>query len=252
MFQRSGFIYCDENEMPYIICTSSIVHSNGTGPFRGMLIIGRFLDDEKVNSLENTTQLNIELQATTAGPTPGARQEFAVINGAPVSIQATNSTFITGTITMNDIMGLPIFTVAVGSSRSIYNQGTAVIQNLLISLFVIFIVFIALIAIVLDRFVTSRLTNLSHSVSDIARSRDLSTKLQTKGNDEIAILGNKIDAMLTSLHKAWTMKSLADESLEKKIEELERFKTITIDREMKMIELKKQLAEYKTQAGEKR
>jgi sensor domain CHASE-containing protein len=251
-FQQSGFIHCDENEMSYIICANSIVHSNSEGPTHGTLIVGRFLDETKIKSLENTTQLDIELLSVANQSVYKTKQAATRINGAPVFIEATNSTFITGYVMMNDIMGLPSFIIAVGSSRPIFNQGTILVQNLILSLFIIFIVFIALIIIVLDRFVTSRLTNLSKSVSDIAHSRDLSTKLQTKGNDEIAILGNEIDAMLTSLHKAWTMKSFAETSLEKKIDELERFKTITIDREMKMIELKKQLAEYKSLTGEKR
>jgi hypothetical protein len=46
--------------------------------------------------------------------------------------------------------------------------------------------------------------------------------------------------MLTSLQKIWAMKDSAEFSLQKKIDELERFKTITVDREIKMIELKKE------------
>jgi hypothetical protein len=47
------------------------------------------------------------------------------------------------------------------------------------------------------------------------------------------------------------MKDSAEFSLQKKIDELERFKTITVDREIKMIELKKQLEELRTKSGEK-
>ena len=251
-FHRSGIILCDENETPFIVCTSSIVHSNGGGPTHGTLIAGRFLDEDKINSIANTTQLTINIHTLAGHPPFVSRQTVTSVKGTPVYIQATNSTYIAGYITMSDIVGLPVLTVAVGSNRPIYNQGILLIQNLIVSLFIILIVFIVLIIIIFDRFVTSRLTSLSNSVSDITRSRDLSKKLQTKGNDEIAFLGNKIDTMLTSLHKAWTMKDFAEVSLEKKIDELERFKSITVDREIKMIELKKQLAEYKAQFGEKR
>jgi sensor domain CHASE-containing protein len=251
-FHRSGIILCNENETPFIVCASSIVHSNGEGPVHGTLIAGRFLDKNHINSIANTTQLTISIHSLIDHSSLGSRQIVTSIKGTPVYIQAMNSTYITGNITMNDIVGTPVLTVAVGSGRPIYNQGILLIQNLILSLLIISIVFIVLIIIILDRFVTSRLTYLSNSVSDITRSRDLSRKIQTKGNDEIANLGNKIDTMLTSLHKAWTMKDFAEMSLEKKIDELERFKSITIDREMKMIELKKQLTEYKAQLGEKK
>jgi hypothetical protein len=57
--------------------------------------------------------------------------------------------------------------------------------------------------------------------------------------------------MLNSLQNLWSLKDSAEISLQKKIEELERFKTITIDREIKMIELKKQLNELRLKSGEK-
>jgi hypothetical protein len=65
------------------------------------------------------------------------------------------------------------------------------------------------------------------------------------------MLEKNINDMLKSLQKTWAMKDSADFSLQKKIDELERFKTITVDREIKMIELKKQLEELRVKSGEK-
>ncbi|MDD1444376.1 HAMP domain-containing protein, partial [Dolichospermum sp. ST_sed3] len=103
----------------------------------------------------------------------------------------------------------------------------------------------------LDRFVTSRLTYLTKSVNDVKNFEDLSKHRQVKGNDEITTLEKNINDMLTSLQKTWAMKDSAEFSLQKKIDELERFKTLTVDREIKMIELKKQLEELRVKSGEK-
>jgi signal transduction histidine kinase len=111
-------------------------------------------------------------------------------------------------------------------------------------------VLIVIVAILLDRFVTSRLTYLTKSVNDVKNYEDISKHRQVKGNDEIAMLEKNINDMLTSLQKTWAMKDSAEFSLQKKIDELERFKTITVDREIKMIELKKQLDELRAKAGE--
>jgi signal transduction histidine kinase len=215
------------------------------------LIVGRFLDEKKIQSIENITQLSITLLPLASHSPPNSQRVFTLITGTPIYVQSKNSSFILGYATMNDVVGLPVLIMEIGSDRSIYNQGMLLIQNLILSLCIILIVFILLIIIVFDRFVTSRLTSLSNSVSNITQSRDLTKKLQVKGNDEIANLEKKIDSMLASLHKAWTMKSVAESNLRKKIDELERFKGITIDREMKMIELKKQLHELQGKSGER-
>ena len=92
---------------------------------------------------------------------------------------------------------------------------------------------------------------MTKSVNDIKNYEDLSKHIQVKGNDEISMLVKNINDMLTSLQNTWSMKDSAEFSLQKKIDELERFKTLTVDREIKMIELKKQLEELRLKSGEK-
>ena len=251
-YSQSGIILYNESETPLLISITPILHSNREGPIQGTLIVGRYLDKEKISLIQNITELTVNICPLSSQFSPGFQVALSYLDGKPLLIHSLNSSYIAGYVTVDDILGHPIFTLEIGSNRYVYNQGVVLIQNLILALITIMIVFIVLILLIIDRFVTSRLTYLSNSVSDITRSRDLTKKLQTKGNDEIAHLSNKIDTMLTSLHKAWTMKDFADMSLEKKIDELERFKSITIDREMKMMELKKQLTEYKAQLGEKK
>jgi methyl-accepting chemotaxis protein len=100
--------------------------------------------------------------------------------------------------------------------------------------------------LILDKFVTSRWTFFSKSVGEIQNFEDLSKQINVVGTDEISLLGKNINLMLNSLKNIWAMKDSAEFSLQQKIEELERFKTITIDREIKMIELKKQLNDLKS------
>jgi methyl-accepting chemotaxis protein len=152
---------------------------------------------------------------------------------------------------IDDIFGNPILLLQVGSSRDIYNQGLAVLQNLYIFLFITTFFLVITTIFILDKFVTSRLTVFSKSLGEIQDYQDLSKHIDITGDDEVSTLGKNINIMLTSIQKLWSMKDSAETSLQKKIEELERFKTITIDREIKMIELKKQLNELKMKSGEK-
>jgi sensor domain CHASE-containing protein len=248
---QTGIIVYDTKKTPVVISTTPILHTNGDGPIHGSLIIGRFLDDTKVKSFENITHLTVILHNLSNQPPVDFQHPSSYIEGKPIFIQPINSTYVAGYVLMDDIFGNHVFFLEVGSNRDIYHQGLNVIQNLIISLIIIVAMLILVVVIILDRFVTSRLTYLTKSVNDVKKFEDLSKRLQVKGNDEIAFLEKNINDMLSSLQKTWALKDSAEFSLQKKIDELERFKAITIDREIKMIELKKQLSELRAKSGEK-
>jgi sensor domain CHASE-containing protein len=250
-YVRSGIIVYDENKTPVIVSTSPILHTSQQGPCQGTLIVGIFLDQDKINSIKNITQLNIAIHPLSNQPSIDFQQASSYLKGTSVYVRSTNSTYVAGYFIANDIVGQPAFIVEVGSNRDVYNQGLELIQNFNISLTIIMICSILIIILILDRFVTFRLTSLTKSVSDIKNYNDLSKQLQVKGNDEIANLEKNINDMLSSLQKTWAMKDSAEFSLQKKIDELERFKAITIEREMKMIDLKKQINELKAKTGER-
>jgi sensor domain CHASE-containing protein len=236
---QTGIIYYDTKETPLLISITPILHSNRDGPIHGSLIMGRFLDDTKVESFGNITHVTVVLHSLSSKISNDFENASSSIEGKPIFIQPINSTYIAGYVLIDDVFGKTVFIMEVGSNRDIYNQGLNVIQNIIISLILTVVVLIVIVVILLDRFVTSRLTYLTKSVNDVKNYEDLSKHIQVKGNDEIAVLEKNINNMLTSLQKTWAMKDSAEFSLKKKIDELERFKTITVDREIKMIELKK-------------
>jgi sensor domain CHASE-containing protein len=248
---QTGIILYDTKEAPLLISINPIIHSNTEGPIKGSLIIGRFLDDAEIEFYGNITQLEVVLRPLSSQHLIDFEHSSSYVQGKPIFIQPINSTYIAGFVLIDDVFGNPVFIMEVGSNRDIYNQGLNMIQNLIISLVITVVVLIVIVVILLDRFVTSRLTYLTKSVNDVKNYEDLSKHIQVKGNDEIAMLEKNINDMLTSLQKTWAMKDSAEFSLQKKIDELERFKTITVDREIKMIELKKQLEELRVKSGEK-
>jgi sensor domain CHASE-containing protein len=236
---QTGIINYDTKKTPLLIGITPILHSNREGPIHGSLIMGRFLDDTKVESFGNITHLAVVLHPLSSKISNDFEHASSNIEGKPIFIQPINSTYIAGYVLIDDVFGNPVFIMEVGSNRDIYNQGLNVMQNLIISLIITVVMLIVIVVILLEKFVTSRLTYLTKSVNDVTNYEDLSKHLQVKGNDEIAVLEKNINDMLTSLQKTWAMKDSAEFSLQKKIDELERFKIITVDREIKMMELKK-------------
>ncbi|HIH28234.1 MAG TPA: hypothetical protein HA260_00350, partial [Thermoplasmata archaeon] len=236
----------NSNNTYYIVSSTPILHSNNEGASDGTLIVGRYLDANKIQSFENITQLYIEAHPLSNSILKNAEKTLFTSYEKPVYCKPINSSYIAGYSIVDDLQGHPVFILEVGSNRAVYNQGVGMTQNLMIATLFIIAVFIILIILIIDRFVTAPLTKLTNSINEIREYRDLSKKFQAKGNDEIAVLENKIDTMLTWLSKAWMQKDKTELSLEKKVDELERFKKITIDREIRMVELKKQIDDLKS------
>jgi sensor domain CHASE-containing protein len=247
-----GIVLYNQKQTPLFLCSTPIVKSNKDGPIDGTLIVGRFLNKERLNYFENITQLSISIHPLLFNSTPVlSHDRFSDILEKKIFIQPINATFIVGYAVLDDISGVPILLLGVGSNRDVYNQGLNVLQNLFIFLFITTFFLVIVTILILDKFVTSRLTILSKSVGEIQNFKDLSKHIEITGSDEISNLGKNMNVMLNSLQNIWVMKDSAEFSLQQKIEELERFKTITIDREIKMIELKKQLKELQSKFEEK-
>ena len=117
---------------------------------------------------------------------------------------------------------------------------------------------IATIGLLLGFFIANSLSkpivNLKNIVHKIGEG-NLDVKIDVKSNDEIGDLALNFKAMAKNLKN--NQENLENQVTERtrdlndKIKELERFKELTVGRELKMIELKKQMRELKTKLPER-
>jgi len=70
------------------------------------------------------------------------------------------------------------------------------------SLLILGIIFLTVTLLLLEKMVLSPLSRLSSSVVDIGERRDLSTRLEISGNDEITFLSREINKMLSGLEQS--------------------------------------------------
>jgi HAMP domain-containing protein len=120
------------------------------------------------------------------------------------------------------------------------------------------LLFANLVVYLLSKLVIQRLQVLQREAEDISikgLDRKIDERLQ-KGNDEVSSLAQTLEAMRVSLKDLYANLELKvqerteelEESkakAEKQAEELQRFNNLAIDREQKMIELKKELEAFK-------
>jgi PAS domain S-box-containing protein len=189
---------------PILVDSRPILRSDNQGPIAGTLVMGRLLDLSEFTRLALITHTPLkEEQLSSKSLDPDFGEAAASISRAePIYIQPLDSKSIAAYEELKDLYGRPAVIIRVLLPRSIDEQGkTSLLQFLLLLLAAAF-VFGAVTLHLLERFVISRIGNLTDSITQIGASGDLSARLVVAGKDELAYLGTAINGMLEDLERS--------------------------------------------------
>ncbi|MEN6460327.1 MAG: CHASE4 domain-containing protein [Syntrophomonas sp.] len=190
-------------EGPMLVSAMPILSSEGKGPSRGILIMGRYLNTEEIQRLIQTTILSLSFSHPddTAAASDFRKVQPYVIKDK-IIVKPLNEATIAGYAYLKDIYGKPGIIMRVEMPREIYRQGQKAI-NYFYFMILLFGTFIALIALfMVERKILSRLFRLIYGVSAIGTDGDHSRRLQVTGNDELTILTKEINGMLDNLEQS--------------------------------------------------
>ena len=197
-----------------MMAIAPILRSDDTGPSRGSIMIGRYLDQGKLEDLRRRTQLDIsyeivagdafssEKQSIISALGAQAEGDFISLNHSPTMLRTIDADRQVGYLLMPDVAGDPLLLWSVNIPRDIYKQGTISLRYLFISMAIIGFVLIGGIVVLLERLVLKRLARLSGDVSEIGESNDLASRVVSNGNDELGHLGKSVNWMLEQLQKS--------------------------------------------------
>ena len=197
-----GIVLLPEN--PMLIVSYPILTSEGEGPVRGTLIVGRYLESGEIKRLAEQIQLSLTVAHYNY---PLVSSDFqAVVPSfslkSPVIVRPLNEKSIAGYALIRDIYDKPILVLRVDTSRDIYAQGQTTIAYFVLSLVGIGVVSGLISLLFLDKQVLSRMNRLNQGVGNIGTSGDLSVRLPETGKDELSNLGVAINVMVETLEKS--------------------------------------------------
>lgn len=202
-----------------------------------------FRDTSRVLAKENLLYIN-EVEEFTKSTSTKPEEEIEIKKG------------ILGTMVVSSYapLGIPDWAVIVESP--ITEAYAPIIRMVLLSLLIVLIV--SLLMIIAGRYLSEKITrplrDLQNAVSQIS-SGNLDAQIETNSNNEIgqlAVAFNKMSSELQSYYKVLEEKvKERTKTLDEKIEELKQMNSLMVDRELRMIELKKQIAELKEESTEK-
>ena len=188
---------------PVLIDSRPVLTSNSKGPIAGTIIMARLLDGQEIKRLSDMVYMPIDIELLdNAQLPPDVRLTASAISKQHRIVTRTfDQESLAAYTTLNDIYGKPALILRILMPRKIYQQGRASLLQFLLLLLAAALVFGAVTLYLLQRAVVSRIANLTENITRIGASGDLSARLAVTGQDEIAYLGDAINAMLEDLER---------------------------------------------------
>jgi len=198
-----------------MISSRPILTSEGKGPIRGTLIVGRNIDEEKIQRIGKLKNLSVSGYRFNDPMMPPGMQAVRplLVNKKETLVLPLSAETIAGYALMKDIHGEPALLLKIDVPRTIYRQGQQSIFYFIVSLVTVGLIFCVVTLYLLEKLVLSRLALLSRSVNFIGTSGDLSAHVEMKGKDELSSLAGTINEMLKSLEQYQAERKLAEEEL---------------------------------------
>ncbi|MBI1280481.1 MAG: hypothetical protein GC179_20330 [Anaerolineaceae bacterium] len=187
------------SQMPALVVSRAILQSTTTGTSLGMLILGRYLNDEGINKLSEQTQLSLSLCLVDA---PCNVTDFEQVKSVLVTPDAPSLVYMSkdqiaeGYSLLKDIIGQPALILQIQSPNRIYQAGQQAVVYISILLLVAGIIFGIVAMLLSERIMISRLAFMDRRVAEITSSNDLSARISMSGNDEVARLAATINDSL--------------------------------------------------------
>src|SRR5579871_6181483 len=181
-----------------MLAAAPILDGFGHGPSRGMVIIGRLLTTSEVQRIGARAQANLAVLP----PRPAASPDSSLRGGEVIQVYRT----------MNDLYGRPIMMLRVDVPREITRRGYSAVYYATGCLTLTAVLVVVMLVVILGRVVLNPLAVITRHAVAIGEGRDLTTRLDFKGNDEMSALAREFDRMVERV--AESRRQLRDQSFQ--------------------------------------
>ncbi|MBD2105076.1 CHASE4 domain-containing protein [Leptolyngbya sp. FACHB-261] len=197
--QLSGIMLLPDG--PALVAAQPILTSEGNGPSRGTLILGRNLDPQKIQQLAQLTHLSLNLRRIVDANLPFDFQtaQATLFEQTEIPVQVLAQDSVAGYALLRDIYGKPALLLRVESPRDIYQQGATSLRYFFLALLLTGFGLGSVALLLLDQLVLARLAQLNTGISRVRMSGDLNLRIRIPGRDELARLAHTINGMLEGL-----------------------------------------------------
>ena len=193
-------------EGPMLISAEPIVRSNGSGPSRGTLFMGRYIANGVLAEIGDLTALSVAL--FDYGD-PAVDEGLVPIDVFPAAIKPDDLEFFHSTDgekiscagIIDDIAGNPLLIVRIDEVRQTFLHGIVAIHYYLVLLAGISVGTSLLLYAFLRGHIVTRIEALRDNIMYIGTIGDYSSRVEIEGADELSDLSVSMNTMLASLER---------------------------------------------------
>lgn len=245
---------------PVFFASRPILKSDGSGPIAGTLIFIRNYDAQLKDYFEKINNNNkvdiLDYESTNLGEEAEAKEQLSADNKYYAYSHSPDT--IDGFTLIYDYNNKPVYILENELPRLIYKQGIATVSKYLYFIVVLSVAGVIFVHFLINKFVLSKIIRLNENVDRLKDRNTSVNKLDVKGNDEFANLTANINQLLDYINRSQEDLKKVDEELRtekenivQKAEELEKMNKLMIGRELKMVELKKEIERLKSEKSPK-
>lgn len=199
---RSGLIVLPEGVM--MVSLRPIVRTDLTGPIRGTVLFGKFVQPGDIAAIAQRTHTQIAMETfPVSSMSPAFRTAAQQLSpGNPISVRPVDAKTISGYTVFKDLFGDPGILLSVTVPRDIVAEGRQTITIMFLSVLFAGVLFIVLALVILDTIVIRKVVALQRDVRSSTASGLLNVRIhELKGTDELSTLSRDINAMLAAIEE---------------------------------------------------
>jgi len=203
---------CMTEHGPMLVASRPILTSDNEGPIKGSLVMGRFLDDDAVQTIVEQTRVTFHVWPIQGEAIPQEASSAAnsITPDLPFLIQDRGADLLWVYTTLPDIQGRPVLLLRSDIPREILAKGKIAMRQANLSTAAVGILVLMVLLVLLRRTVIGPITKLTDHAVAIGKSGDLSARLTLPTRDEIGTLSRQFDGMVQRLAEA--QKELLEQS----------------------------------------
>jgi len=184
--EKTGIVTRKNNQI-LIFSNSEISNSNNSKKPVGKLIMGYFLNKDKLKTLEDKLGIPINILGVSESsnlPYEIKIEEDIVLNKFYIPTLSEKSIILEN-----------------HRDANILFLGKENVKKYIVMLLINFLILIFVIYIFMEKFIVKRLRNMQSSVKEIIKHKDLGKRLKVNGKDEIGDLGENINNLLEDIEE---------------------------------------------------